>query len=596
MRYLHTSLAAGLLILCGCSRAPATDVLVVGSGIAGLSAALEAGRAGATVRVIEMSSVFGGHAVMAHGGLTIVETPVQEAAGVADSVELAERDFLEWGEDAEPHWVAFYVRNSDEMLYDWLLDLGVEFSERLLQIPGNRVPRFHSPGGRGLGLVGPIYRACLALPNISFEWNTEVDGLLAEDGRVVGVTAQALRSGRRVEFRASHTLLATGGFQSNLQMVRDFWPEAYAFPERILIGSGIHSTGSGHRVAQAAGAALIDMDRQWNYATGLPDPRFPGRNRGLNAHNGAGVWVNLDGRRFVNETGSTKERFRALLRQDQARFWLIFDERGKRRLFVSGSQWAEFDTVERVLLSDREITRIAPTLERLAADTELPANTFTETIALYNRQLAEGRDEDFHRFGFGGVPYDLAPWAEEGPIPIEQPPFYALSLFPLARKSMGGIAIDDKARVVDESGDPIPGLLAAGEVTGFAGINGWAGLEGTFLGPALVTGRVAAQTIVAGLPPGERATVASDTRPATAGSGDPFDNEECLGCHALPTLVAEERPGYWHFNRTHSAVLERTLECRTCHAELYPFRARRHRRDPVALSRTCELCHLAREH
>ena len=597
-RARRPAVALALLAWTAVSCAPRprpTDVLIVGSGISGLSAALEAARGGATVRVVEMSSVFGGHAVMAHGGLAIVDTPIQADAGIADSTELAERDFLDWGEDASAGWVALYVRRSNELILEWTRDLGVDYSSTVLQLPGNSVPRFHSPIGRGLGLVSPIYRAALAEPRVTFEWNLRVDNLLIEDGRVVGVEGEMLRHGARQEFRAAHVVLATGGFQSNLDMVREFWPETFDFPGRLLVGSGVNSVGIGHRVAQEAGAQLLHMDRQWNYATGLPDPRYPEGRRGLNSHNAASIWVNSAGDRFVNETASTKERLRAVLRQDGARYWGVFDERGKRRLFVSGTHWNDFDTVERLILSNPEITARADTLAELGASIGLPPGKLDATVDRYNRMLAAGRDDDFRRFGFGGVPYDLAPGFEEGPIPIERPPFYALTFYPLARKSMGGVAIDLETRALDAQGAPIPGLYAVGELAGFGGINGWAGLEGTFLGPSIVTGRIAGRTIldeVGTLP----APASSVRRPASRPAAAEFGNDACFGCHYLPTLVTAERPGYDHFERAHAEVLARDLSCRTCHAEMYPYRGSTHFVDPVAQIDTCARCHLAREH
>ena len=150
-----------------------TDVLVVGAGISGLSAALEAARGGAAVTVIEMSSVFGGHAVMSEGGVSMVGTPLQHSTGVQDSAELAYKDFMHWGEDVSEEWVRYYVNNSRHEVYDWLRDMGVVFY-RLSQPAGNSVPRFHGAQGRGLGLVSPLYRECVRHPNITFAWNTQV--------------------------------------------------------------------------------------------------------------------------------------------------------------------------------------------------------------------------------------------------------------------------------------------------------------------------------------------------------------------------------------------------------------------------------------
>ena len=397
----------GILILAvlGLSCQPDTvqerepDVIVVGAGIAGLSTALEAARGGASVLVVDMWSIFGGHAVMSHGGLCIVGTPVQERAGVDDSPELAKNDFMTYGEDAHLGWVDYYVYNSREMIYDWVSKMGVTFSGGVTTIPGNSVARFHNPDGRGLGLVSPIYRACLLNPKLRFEWNFKVDDLLIENARVVGVEGTFMRTGERGEFRAARTVLATGGFQSNLEMVQEYWPKSVEFPERMLVGSGVNSVGSGHEIAERAGAGFYHMDHQWNYATGLPDPRDPTKSRGLNASNANAIWLNVDGERFVNETDSTKVRFGALLEQQPARYWAIFDEASKRDLFVSGSDWDDFATVEQVLFENRDLIKKADTIESLADAVGLPVDAVGRSLARYNQMIEKGKDDDFQRFG-----------------------------------------------------------------------------------------------------------------------------------------------------------------------------------------------------
>lgn len=576
------------------------DVIVVGAGISGLSAALEAGRGGAAVLVVDMWSIFGGHAVMSHGGLCIVGTPVQERAGIVDTPELAKRDFLTYGEDAHPGWVDFYVHNSRELIYDWVSEMGLTFSGGVTKIPGNSVARFHNPDGRGLGLVSPMYRACLLNPNVRFQWNFKVDGLLIENGRVSGVEGVFMRTGERGEFRARRTILATGGFQSNLEMVREYWPETVEFPENMLVGSGVNSVGSGHRIAGAAGAAFYHMDHQWNYATGLPDPRYPGMYRGLNASNAHAIWVNAGGRRFVNETASTKVRFRALLEQEPARYWAVFDEKSKRDLFVSGSDWADFETIERVLLDNRDLVKKADTIEELAEAAGLAPDTVASTVKRYNLMVENGEDEDFERFGVGlDGAYDLSDASSDRnrPRKIDTPPYYALPFFPLTRKNMGGVRIDLEARVLDRNGDPIPGLYGVGELTGFGGLNGSAGLEGTFLGPSIVTGRVAARTILTELSRTKALTptpeAAYEPRRSEEAS---MENAICATCHDLEALVADSRTGYSHFRKVHEIVIEREASCAQCHADMFPYDADRHRTDPVAQAESCKSCHLAREH
>jgi predicted oxidoreductase len=262
------------------TSAPDADVVVVGAGISGLSAALEDGRGGARVTVIDMFSVFGGIGVLSHGGICLIDSPVQRSFGIRDTPELAHRDFMQWGEDGNSEWIHYYSKNSTSEIYEWLIGMGVQF-EDVWHLPGNSVPRFHNVEGRGLGLIGPIYRECLKNPNIRFVWNTEVENLIVEDAQVVGVRARQLRTKKELFYRAPVVILATGGFQSNLAMVREHWPPKLPFPDRFLLGSGINATGSGHRMAQEAGADLSNMTRQWNYVRGLPDPRKPGRNQGL---------------------------------------------------------------------------------------------------------------------------------------------------------------------------------------------------------------------------------------------------------------------------------------------------------------------------
>ena len=557
------------------SKPKAPKVVIVGAGISGLSAALELGRGGAQVTIVDMASVFGGHAVMSQGGVSIVDSPVQRQAGIADSSDLAYRDFIEWGEDADRAWVRYYVDHSRHEIYDWLTELGVRF-EGVETAPGNSVDRFHQPIGRGIGLVAPIYRACLKLDDLRFEWNTQATKLLTNDGRVVGIEARRLRDGTTVTLRADQVVLATGGFQSNLDMVREFWPQDVTFPERILAGSGHNSVGHGHRLAQRVGGQLVKMDHQWTYFTGIPDPRQPGTNRGLSAANMFGILVNPDGKRFANLHNWAKEVMPPMLRQKRVTVWFVFDEASKPEFVVSGSDWADFKKVQRLILDDPRLVTRANTIVELARKAGLPPEAFQATIRRYNSLVDGGVDVDFDRFGPGRPKY-----SNEASPKIDTPPYYAMQAWPLTRKSMGGVAIDRACRVLDKQGAAIPGLYAVGELTGLAGINGKAALEGTFLGPCIVTGRVAARSILGVRPAAPSKPLASD--------------DGCIECHDVPSLIEESLPGFRHFGRSHAIVLERKLDCLRCHAELAPYREDDHRLNPLALTATCAQCHVANE-
>ena len=290
--------------------------------------------------IVDVASVFGGHAVIAEGGLSFPGTPLQASLGLADSPGLMYEDMLRIGEDANPAWVRQYVDRSLVEVHDWLQSLGVRF-QSIGSVFGSSVPRYHLNPQRGFGIVAPIYRACLQAPTIQFVWNTRVTRLTVERGRVVGVEGANERTGERFALRAPAVVLATGGFQSNLELVRKQWPADVPAPPRLMSGAGIHANGSGLTLAAAAGAATVRLDHQWNYPRGIPDPRYPGSNRGLSLNRITFPWINQAGHRFVQERSGSHLVLRAMLKQPGSRAWLIFDGLGKVDLEVAGTDWAD---------------------------------------------------------------------------------------------------------------------------------------------------------------------------------------------------------------------------------------------------------------
>ena len=137
--------------------------------------------------------------------------------------------------------------------------------------------------------------------------------------------------------------------------------------------------------------------------------------------------------------------------QEPARYWAIFDETSKRQFAITGSDWADFDVIEQVIFENDELVQSADSLEALAEAAGLPLDALVDTVTRYNKMIEEDSDSDFGRFGSD---------SRARPPRIETSPFYAVTFYPLSRKSMGGIAIDIDARVLDKSGGPIAGLLA----------------------------------------------------------------------------------------------------------------------------------------
>jgi uncharacterized protein len=555
------------------------DVLIIGAGISGLSAALEAARGGASVLVVDMSTVGGGHAILSNGAVSIVGTPLQEQRKIADSPILAEKDFLARGEDNDRRWVAAYVRNSREWLHDWLTDLGVSFAN-LARPAGNSVPRLHLTRGKGLGLVEPIYRACLRHPNIRFRWATIAEDLIIRKGRVTGVRVRDLRRRTRHDLHARNVIVATGGFQSNLNAVLANWPSELPKPSRLLVGAAHTATGSGHDLVRRANGSVSRLDHQWNYVLGLPDPRDPGRTRGLAAFNFNAIWVNADGRRFTQEFGDEKLGLRALLNQPGGTYWNVFDEKGKNGFSITLAGYENLNEVRQLVYETPGVVLTADSLDKLALAMGVPPENLRATVSRYNQLTIEGIDLDFQAFGEKTVPK---------PKPIDTAPFYAAQFFPLTRKSMGGVDVDMDCRVLHKSGDVIPGLFAVGEVTGFDGINGKAALEGTFLGPGIYMGRIAGRRIAEEL---GRSPRPDGKAPAPAVPPQiPFSNAECLKCHDMAKDVRHQRPGYWHYEQSHAKALSRQYACSSCHSDLFPYRATAHRLDKASAVAYCRACH-----
>lgn len=560
------------------------DLIVVGAGIAGLSAALEGARAGLKVTVVEQNSVPGGHAVISSGGLSLIGTPLQERLKIADSPDLAFRDFTTWGEDANEEWVRYYVKNSRTEIHDWMAALGTDFVNVSLNGAGNSVARFHSPRGQGLGLVIPVYREILRQGGVTFLLSTRVTALKRTEGRVTGVSLENLRTGARSELTGRNVLLSTGGFASQLDLVRSSWPSNMRVPERVLTGGGFFAFGGGMDLAREAGGVSGKLDHQWNYASGLPDPFDPEGKRGFFAAAFTAIWVNAQGKRFVLEQHEPKVTIPKIAEQQPARFWAVFDEDGRRGFRIVHAGFTQ-DRVEEIFNVPDFIPR-ADSIAQLAARAGLPAEALQATVDRYNAMVDAGTDTEFGRFGANVRSF--AP-----PRKILKPPFYAAPMYILIRKSMGGIQVDLATHVLNADGKPVPGLLAAGEATGFGGLNGKHGMEGTFLGPSILMGRIAAQTVAAEMQ-SKPAAIADASRVLRTAppAVKPKLGSTCRGCHDVAKLVEAKRPGRWHFEHAHKLVLARQWNCVGCHAEMTPFRAASHKIDRELQTSVCQHCHI----
>jgi predicted oxidoreductase len=462
------------------------DVVIIGGGGAGVAAALDAGATGAAVILLEQDGKLGGTAATSGGGCFIVGTPLQASQGIHDTPDLAFEDWVKWGGGAADEvWARYYIEHTLHDLYFWAEKHGARWVDLKFQ-EGNRVFRWHRPAGNGLGLMTALIESLRARAVATVLAGTRADRLLTEHGGMCGVRAVDVATGAPTEIRSRAVVVTTGGFNSNLEMVLEAKPELRGM--KVMEGSGRGATGSGHALIRELGGHFTHMDEIWFYVYATPDYRDSTGRRGLVFRLAPGyIWINQQGRRFHDEsTTGGASASPALMRQTPAHAWAVLDTPMTAKMEVADPYYRDGDTVRRdriqELLDSSPFIKKAGALDELARKMDVDPGTFLGEVETYNKAFDMGLDREpaFGKVLAGGKKFDT-------------PPYYAIQLFPLARKNFGGVKTDLRCRVLNRYFEPIPGLFAAGEVAGMAGghINGKAGLEGTMLGPAIFSGRVA---------------------------------------------------------------------------------------------------------
>lgn len=437
-----------------------TDVIVIGAGGGGLSAAIEAHDAGAHVILVEKMPFVGGNTARATGGLNAAGTTFQKEAGIEDTVEVHYTDTMKGGEELnDPELVKFMTENAADAVA-WLTDLGADLSD-VGSLGGASFKRAHRPtGGAPVGdhLVNVLYQNT-EQRGIDTMLNTEATEVIYENDKVTGIKAIATENGEKTSYiiKADAVVIASGGFGNNSELYTKYQPQLDGFISTNQPGA----TGDGIILAEALGAALDDIEQIQIHPTVHPETAalITEAVRG----NGA-ILVNTKGERFTDEMSTRDKVSAAVLEQEDQYAYLVFDQGVRESLKAIEKYVAQGLTTE------------GETPEALATALGMDADTLKATIAAWNDSVKSGIDAAFGR----SAGMDIA---------FEKAPYYAIKIAPGVHHTMGGIKINTNAEVVNTDGNIIPGLFAAGEVTG--GVHGAERLGGNALADIIVFGRQA---------------------------------------------------------------------------------------------------------
>ncbi|MBF3851510.1 FAD-dependent oxidoreductase [Burkholderia pseudomallei] len=452
------------------------DLIVVGAGMAGHCAALEAANLGGRVLLLEKTDVYGGSTRMCGGAFAFAGTEIQKRNGIEDSSELLEEDLLKAGKYRNDRALVHTYAERQYENYLWLKKLGLEF-EHLTLSGSQSVPRNHSISP--VRVLDTLHEHYLSAGG-SYRANCQVAKLVTEGlpGKcvVVGVETQ---DGETL-LASGGVVIATGGFSRASDLVERFVPH---LRDALPMG-GYGNTGDGLKMGWALGADLVDIGYVKG-SFGAParakdSPEDPNAPRLLSAMYKGAIVVNKLGRRFVNESISYKAIGDKCLLQPEAVAFQIFDQSVM-------AQSSPLPTVSdyRAGLEAGVVVK-ASSIQELAERLGIDGDKLAKTVQRYNEACDGSIEDEVGRTslstGYGK------------PRRIEEGPFYGIACTTGLTSTYCGLRTDTSARVLTVEGAVIPGLYASGEVTG--GFHGETYMSGSSLAKGCVFGRLAAQDAI----------------------------------------------------------------------------------------------------
>jgi len=457
----------------------AADVVIIGSGFAGLAAAIEARNAGATVTLLEKMKSCGGNSMISDGLIAAAGTPMQEKAGIVDSPESMYKDMLQAGLGLNHPDLAQKVATGSAGVLQWTIDyLGVKYLDGIDQLGGHSVPRTLTPCRRSGSVIVKQQLARVKELGVKVKTRTYLQRILRNSaGRVQGVlvrdgyTFPHASGGMPRHIQAGKAvILASGGFANDLSFRAAQDPR---LTQEVDSTNKACTTAETLREALRIGAMPVQLASIQLAPWTSPDEKGNGVGPDF-AYIALPYGIVIDpttGQRFMNELADRKIRADAILKAGQPCIGLT-DAKGIERSSYR---------IDHCLR--KGVVKQFDELRDLAAAYGIPFEALKETIKRYNRYVGKKLDQEFAK--------PILPGAE----PLTHPPYYAMRLWPKVHHTMGGVQINARAQVLDLAQQPIQGLYAAGEVTG--GIHGACRLGSCAITDCLVFGRIAGKNAAA---------------------------------------------------------------------------------------------------
>ncbi|KES18916.1 Succinate dehydrogenase/fumarate reductase, flavoprotein subunit, partial [Gilliamella apicola SCGC AB-598-I20] len=440
----------------------AYDVVVVGSGGAGLAAAIQAHDLGASVVVVEKMSVIGGNTNKASAGMNAAETKFQKLKGIVDSKDLFYNETMTGGKNKNnPELLRYFVENAPDAI-DWLDNNGIELSG-ITTTGGMSVDRTHRPAS-GAAVGGYLISGLVKNINrrgIEVMLDSNVTEIITENHKVVGVKVTE-EDGSIQTIKAKAVIIATGGFSANREMVEKYRPDLKGFVTTNHKGA----TGSGIMILEKLGAGTVDMKEIQIHPTVEQTTSYL---ISESIRGGGAILVSQAGKRFVNELDTRDKVSAEIIKLPEHYSYILFDQQVRD----------ENKAVEEYVSQDLVVQ--ADSINELAQKLSIDANTLCNTIERYNQFVNTKQDEDYGRTT--GMRH-----------PINKAPYYAIKIAPGVHHTMGGVTINTHTQVLDTGKNVIQGVFAAGEVVG--GVHG----------ANRIGGNAVADIIIFGMQAGRQAT------------------------------------------------------------------------------------------